>query len=74
MNAGIDVRSVLASVRIPTLVIHRRDDARIKFPGGRYLAEKISGARFVELAGRDHPIWTGDIDSVVDVSWAWGWR
>ena len=66
MNAGIDVRSVLASVRIPTLVIHRRDDARIKFPGGRYLAEKIPDARFVALAGRDHPIWTGDIDSVVD--------
>ena len=66
MNAGIDVRSVLASVRVPTLVVHRRDDARIKFPGGRYLADKIAGARFVELAGRDHPVWTGDIDSVVD--------
>jgi pimeloyl-ACP methyl ester carboxylesterase/DNA-binding CsgD family transcriptional regulator len=66
MNAGIDVRSVLASVRVPTLIIHRRDDARIKFAGGRYLAEKIAGSRFVELAGRDHPIWTGDIDSVVD--------
>jgi pimeloyl-ACP methyl ester carboxylesterase/DNA-binding CsgD family transcriptional regulator len=66
MNAGIDVRSVLASVRVPTLVIHRRDDARIKFAGGRYLAEKIAGTRFVELSGRDHPIWTGDIDPVVD--------
>jgi len=66
MNAGIDVRSVLASVRVPTLVIHRRDDARIKFAGGRYLAEKIAGARFVELSGRDHPIWTGEIDTVVD--------
>ena len=66
MNAGIDVRSVLASVRVPTLVIHRRDDARIKFAGGRYLADKIPGAHFVELAGRDHPIWTGDIDAVVD--------
>jgi class 3 adenylate cyclase len=66
MNADIDVRSVLASVRVPTLVIHRRDDARIKFSGGQYLAEKIAGARFVELSGRDHPIWTGDIDLVVD--------
>jgi class 3 adenylate cyclase len=66
MNADIDVRSVLASVRVPTLVIHRRDDARIKFAGGQYLAEKIAGARFVELSGRDHPIWTGDIDLVVD--------
>jgi len=66
MNAGIDVRSVLASIRVPTLVIHRRDDARIKYAGGRYLAEKIAGARFVELSGRDHPIWTGEIDIVVD--------
>jgi class 3 adenylate cyclase/predicted alpha/beta hydrolase len=66
MNADIDVRSVLASVRVPTLVIHRRDDARIKFAGGQYLAEKIAGARFVELSGQDHPIWTGDIDLVVD--------
>jgi DNA-binding CsgD family transcriptional regulator len=66
MNAGIDVRSVLSSVRVPTLVVHRRDDARIKFAGGRYLAEKISGARFVELTGRDHPIWTGEIDAIVD--------
>lgn len=66
MNAGIDVRSVLASVRVPTLVIHRYDDARIKFAGGRYLAEKIAGSRFVELPGRDHPIWTGEIDLVVD--------
>jgi pimeloyl-ACP methyl ester carboxylesterase/DNA-binding CsgD family transcriptional regulator len=66
MNAAIDVRSVLASVRVPALIVHRRDDARIKFPGGKYLSEKIAGARFVELTGRDHPIWTGDIDAVVD--------
>jgi pimeloyl-ACP methyl ester carboxylesterase/DNA-binding CsgD family transcriptional regulator len=66
MNAAIDVRSVLASVRVPTLVIHRRDDARIKFAGGKYLSEKIAGARFVEVTGRDHPIWTGNIDAVVD--------
>ena len=66
MNAQIDVRHVLASIRVPTLVMHRRDDARVKFAAGRYLAEKIKGARFVELSGRDHPIWTGDIDGVVD--------
>lgn len=66
MNAAIDVRSVLATIRVPTLVIHRRDDARIKFAGGRYLAEKIAGARFVEFPGRDHPIWTGNIDPIVD--------
>jgi pimeloyl-ACP methyl ester carboxylesterase/DNA-binding CsgD family transcriptional regulator len=66
MNAQIDVRHVLSSVRVPTLVLHRRDDARVKFAAGRYLAEKIPGARFVQLGGRDHPIWTGDTDAVVD--------
>ncbi len=66
MNAAIDVRSVLPAIRVPTLVIHRTDDARIKIAGGRYLAEKISGALFVEMPGRDHPIWTGDVDRVVD--------
>jgi pimeloyl-ACP methyl ester carboxylesterase/DNA-binding NarL/FixJ family response regulator len=66
MNAQIDVRHVLGSIRVPTLMIHRSDDARVKIAGGRYLAHKIPGARFVELNGRDHPIWTGDVDGVVD--------
>jgi pimeloyl-ACP methyl ester carboxylesterase/DNA-binding CsgD family transcriptional regulator len=66
MNAEIDVRHALASIRVPTLVIHRTNDARVKIAGGRYLAQKIAGARFVEMPGRDHPIWTGDIDGVVD--------
>jgi class 3 adenylate cyclase/DNA-binding CsgD family transcriptional regulator len=66
MNAQIDVRRILASIRVPTLIIHRADDARVKSSGGRYLAEKIKGAHFVEVPGRDHPIWTGDTDRVVD--------
>lgn len=66
MNAEIDVRSVVPAIRGPTLVIHRTDDARVKIAAGRYLADKIKGARFVELPGRDHPIWTGDVDRVVD--------
>jgi pimeloyl-ACP methyl ester carboxylesterase/DNA-binding CsgD family transcriptional regulator len=66
MNAAIDVRQVLGSIRVPTLVLHRTNDARVKIAGGRYLAEKIPAARFVEIPGRDHPIWTGDIDRVVD--------
>jgi pimeloyl-ACP methyl ester carboxylesterase/DNA-binding CsgD family transcriptional regulator len=66
MNAQIDVRHVLASIRVPTLIIHRADDARVKFAAGRYLADKIKGSRFVEIPGRDHPIWTGNIDRVVD--------
>jgi pimeloyl-ACP methyl ester carboxylesterase/DNA-binding CsgD family transcriptional regulator len=66
MNAEIDVRPVLKSIRVPTLLLHRSNDARVRIAGGRYLAEHIKGARFVEIPGRDHPIWTGDIDRVVD--------
>jgi pimeloyl-ACP methyl ester carboxylesterase/DNA-binding CsgD family transcriptional regulator len=66
MNALIDVRHALASIRVPTLVLHRANDARVKIAGGRYLAQKIAGAHFVELPGRDHPVWTGDIDGVLD--------
>ncbi len=66
MNASIDVRPLLAGVRVPTLVIHRTDDVSVKFAAGRYLAEKIGGARLVEIPGRDHPIWSGDVDRIVD--------
>jgi pimeloyl-ACP methyl ester carboxylesterase/DNA-binding CsgD family transcriptional regulator len=66
MNAAIDVRQLLASIRVPTLVVHRTQDARVRIAGGHYLSEKIPGARFVEIPGRDHPIWTGNIDRVVD--------
>src|SRR5579871_2145485 len=66
MNAQIDVRHALASIRVPTLVIHLTNDARVKFAAGRQLAQKIPGACFIELPGRDHPIWTGDIDGIVD--------
>jgi pimeloyl-ACP methyl ester carboxylesterase/DNA-binding CsgD family transcriptional regulator len=66
MNAQIDVRQALASIRAATLIVHRSNDVRVKITGGRYLAQKIPGAVFVEVSGRDHPIWTGDIDTVVD--------
>jgi DNA-binding CsgD family transcriptional regulator len=66
MNAQIDVRDRLAAIRAPTFVIHRRNDVWAKVSAGRQLAQKIDGARFVELAGRDHPIWTGELDRLVD--------
>lgn len=66
MNAQIDVREMLPRVRAPTLVVHRGEDGFVKPAAGRYLAEKIAGARLVELAGRDHPMWTGDVDRIVD--------
>jgi pimeloyl-ACP methyl ester carboxylesterase/DNA-binding CsgD family transcriptional regulator len=66
MNAQIDVRHVLSDIHVPTLVLHRTDDARVAIAAGRHLAQKIRGARLVELPGRDHPIWTGDVDRIAD--------
>jgi class 3 adenylate cyclase len=61
-----DRRHVLGDIRVPTLVLHRTGDARVAIAGGRHLARKIPGARLVELPGRDHPIWTGDVDRISD--------
>lgn len=66
MNGQIDVRGILPSVRVPTLVIHRDHDARVNVAAGRYLAAHIRGAKHIEIPGVDHPIWVGDTDRVVD--------
>ena len=56
----IDVRHVLATIRVPTLVVHRAEDRPVQVGHARYLAERIAGAKYVELAGRDHLPWLGD--------------
>jgi DNA-binding winged helix-turn-helix (wHTH) protein/pimeloyl-ACP methyl ester carboxylesterase len=65
MNAEIDVRHVLPTVRVPTLVIHNKGDLCLKVEEGRYVAEHIPGARFVELPGRDHLPFFEDHDAVI---------
>jgi pimeloyl-ACP methyl ester carboxylesterase/class 3 adenylate cyclase len=66
MNAEADVRHVLPTIRVPSLVIHRSGDACLKVEEGRYVAERIPGARFVELPGDDHLPFVGDADAIVD--------
>lgn len=63
---GSDVRSVLPLITTPTLVLHRVDNALLPIAHGRYLAENIAGARFIELSGRDHLPYVGDTDAVLD--------
>jgi class 3 adenylate cyclase len=58
MNMSIDVRAVLPSVRVPTLVVNRADDGAAA--GSRYIAEHIPGARHLELPGSDHAEFVGD--------------
>lgn len=66
MNAEIDVRNVLASIRVPSLVIHRTDDQCLKVEEGRFVAERIPGAKFVEFPGQDHLPFVGDQDAILD--------
>ena len=62
----IDTIDILPSVQVPTLVIHRTGDRWIAAGHGRFLAEHIAGARFVELPGNDHLFYAGDADAVLD--------
>ncbi len=57
MNSQIDVREVLPTVSVPTLVLHRRGDLDARPEEGRYMADRIPGARYVELEGDDHVPW-----------------
>ena len=65
MNIHMDVRDVLPSVHVPTLILHRSGDRMIYPQNGRYLADHISGARFVTLPGDDHLAWVGDREALV---------
>jgi class 3 adenylate cyclase/alpha-beta hydrolase superfamily lysophospholipase len=60
-SAETDVRDILPSIQVPTLVIHRTDDPFYDVACGRYLGERIPGARFVELPGRDYVAEADDI-------------
>jgi DNA-binding CsgD family transcriptional regulator/class 3 adenylate cyclase len=66
MNMAIDIRHVLPTIRVPTLIIHRTGDRSIPVAGGRFMAERIPRARFIELPGDDHLPFVGDQDAILD--------
>ena len=66
MNAEIDIRNILPLIRVPTLVLHRKDDRCLKVEEGRYVASRIPGARFVELPGQDHLPFVGDQEGLLN--------
>lgn len=65
MVQQVDVRDILPSIQVPTLVIHRRDNRLINVAHGRYLAEQIPGAEYVELPGADHLPFLGDGEAIL---------
>ncbi len=66
MNYEIDVRHLLPSVRVPTLLLHAVGDQTVPVELSRYMAERIPGATLRELPGRDHLPFCEDADRIVD--------
>jgi pimeloyl-ACP methyl ester carboxylesterase len=65
MFLDIDVRAILPTIQVPTLVVHRRGDRVVNWRAGEELAAQIPGARYVELPGIDHLPWAGDQEAVL---------
>jgi class 3 adenylate cyclase len=62
----LDVRAILPTIRVPTLVVSRRDNPLFLAEAGRAVAELIPGARFVAVPGADYGLAVGDVDAVLD--------
>ena len=67
MAMQIDVRDILPTVHVPTLVLHRRDDHAVPIEDGKYIADRVPGAKFVALPGADHWPWIGDERAVEEI-------
>jgi class 3 adenylate cyclase len=65
LNARIDVSSILPTVRVPTLVLHRQKDVVVPLDLGRELATQIHDAKFIEYPGEDHAFFTGDVEALL---------
>ena len=61
-----DVRPLLPTLAVPTLILHREGNGYIRVGAGRYLAEHIPGAKYVELSGADNLFFVGDADALLD--------
>lgn len=66
MNTDIDIRAVLPTVRVPTLMFHPVDDRDVRVEEGRWMAARIPNARLVELPGGDHVPYFESADAVLE--------
>jgi pimeloyl-ACP methyl ester carboxylesterase len=65
LNGQIDVTSVLPTIQVPTLVLHRATDIVVPVERGRQLAAQIPHARYIEYPEGDHGFWVGDTETLV---------
>jgi class 3 adenylate cyclase len=65
-NTQIDIRHILPTIRVPTVVLHRRNDRDVNFAEAELIADSIPEARLIVLEGEDHLAWVGDQASLLD--------
>jgi class 3 adenylate cyclase len=65
MNIEIDIKSILPSVRVPTLVLHRKTDAMLRVELSRDLAARIPGAKYIEYSDGGHAFWFGNAEALL---------
>ena len=65
MNTEVDIINILSSIRVPTLIMQRKNDIDVKIEEGRFLASRIQNATFVEMDGDDHLFWVGNTEEVL---------
>jgi pimeloyl-ACP methyl ester carboxylesterase/AraC-like DNA-binding protein len=66
MNTHVDIIDILDSINVPTLLMQRTHDIDVKIEEGRFIAERIKGAKFVEFEGNDHLFWVGNTEEVLE--------
>src|SRR5262249_3530251 len=60
MNSEINIDTILPSVHVPSLILHRTEDPNVSIQAGRFLAQHLPHAKLIELEGIDHIPWFGD--------------
>ena len=66
MNTEVDIIDILGSIKVPTLMMQRTHDIDVKIEEGRFIAQRIKTARFVEFDGDDHLFWVGNTGEVLN--------
>lgn len=66
MNTQVDIIDILGSIKVPTLLMQRTHDIDVKIEEGRFMAERIQGAKFVAFEGNDHLFWAGNTQEVLE--------
>ena len=66
MNTEVDIIDILGHIKVPSLIIQRKDDIDVKIDEGRFIAKRIKHSKFVELDGEDHLFWVGNTKEILD--------